>query len=185
LEKLVSTNEASKLLGISVQGVHYRIKKGQLKSLKKDGKTFVYINDKTTTNNKTTISSNQTILDAKDEQIKLLKETMSWMKKQYKQEIKRLNKNQLKIIDVFKSEITLLQQAYNEIKELHKLPQPKYSTEILTIKDFFMIMKKYNKTNNQIKKIILQRIKLNDYRFNYDPFTKNLTIYKDDFSDLI
>ena len=41
MERLVTTSEAAQILGLSLQGVHYRIKKEQLKSIKKDGKTFV------------------------------------------------------------------------------------------------------------------------------------------------
>ena len=45
MERLVTTSQAAEILGLSLQGIHYRIKKNQLKSIKKDGKTFVYIND--------------------------------------------------------------------------------------------------------------------------------------------
>ena len=45
MERLVTTSQAAEILGLSLQGIHYRIKKEQLKSIKKDGKTFVYIND--------------------------------------------------------------------------------------------------------------------------------------------
>ena len=40
-------SQAAEILGLSLQGIHYRIKKEQLKSIKKDGKTFVYINEET------------------------------------------------------------------------------------------------------------------------------------------
>ena len=40
MERLVTTSQAAEILGLSLQGIHYRIKKNQLKSLKKDGKTF-------------------------------------------------------------------------------------------------------------------------------------------------
>ena len=45
MERLVTTGEAAQLLGLSLQGVHYRIKSGQLKSLKQGGKTFVYVTE--------------------------------------------------------------------------------------------------------------------------------------------
>ncbi len=45
MERLVTTSQAAEILGLSLQGIHYRIKKDQLKSIKKDGKTFVYISD--------------------------------------------------------------------------------------------------------------------------------------------
>ena len=44
---MVTTSEASEILGISLQGIHYRIKRNQLKSEKKDGKLFVYIDEQT------------------------------------------------------------------------------------------------------------------------------------------
>ena len=50
MQRLVTTSEASEILGISLQGVHYRIKKNQLKSEKKDGKLFVYIDEQTIKN---------------------------------------------------------------------------------------------------------------------------------------
>ena len=45
MERLVTTSEAAEILGLSLQGIHYRIKKNQLKSEKKDGKVFVYVED--------------------------------------------------------------------------------------------------------------------------------------------
>ena len=45
MKKLVSSSDAAKLLGLSLQGIHYRIKKGQMESMKKDGKTYVYIDE--------------------------------------------------------------------------------------------------------------------------------------------
>ena len=47
---MVTTSEASEILGISLQGIHYRIKRNQLKSEKKDGKIFVYIDEETIKN---------------------------------------------------------------------------------------------------------------------------------------
>ena len=190
MKKLVSTSEASKILGISIQGVHYRIKKNQLESIKEDGKIFVYIDKKTPTNTSkiTAQDNNSELIDVKNEQILLLKKTIKWMKKQYTQEIKRLDANQNKIIDVFKSEITLLQQAYNEMQNMYKIEQKttkENSLETISIKDFFILMKNNNKTDTQIKTIILDRIKSKDRRFNYNKTTKELLITKSNFNDLI
>ena len=91
LERLVTTNEAAKILGISLQGVHYRIKNGQLKSIKQSGKTFVYISDDLYENkihNYENIHNQsppfcektQKILEGKDEQIKLLKQSIMFEK---------------------------------------------------------------------------------------------------------
>jgi len=191
MKKLVSTSEASKILGISIQGIHYRIKKNQLEAIKEDGKTFVYIDNKTQHNtSKMPLEDNLSdIIKVKDEQILLLEKTIKWMKKQYKQEIKRLDLNQNKIIDVFKSEITLLQQAYNEMQNIYKLEnknlQKDKQFDLLNVKEFFHLMKKHNKTDTQIKTIILDRIKNEDKRFLYNKKTKELLIYKSDFLDLI
>jgi len=198
---LVSTSKAADILGISLQGVHYRIKKGLLKSKKEDGKILVYVDDDLNTQQKYThkaaIASNDELLKAKDEQIELLKESISWMKNQYESQIKKLEENQDKIIDVFKSEIILLQQAYNEIREFHKIEnktkdakinsinKKENNIEFMDIKDFFEFMKKNGKTKEQTKKILLNQIKLQDKRFIYNSKTKEVIIYKSDFLDLI
>jgi DNA-binding transcriptional MerR regulator len=198
---LVSTSKAADILGISLQGVHYRIKKGLLKSKKEDGKILVYVDDDLNTQQKhtheATIASNDELLKAKDEQIELLKESISWMKNQYESQIKKLEENQDKIIDVFKSEIILLQQAYNEIREFHKIEnktkdakinsidKKENNIEFMDIKDFFEFMKKNGKTKEQTKKILLNQIKLQDKRFIYNSKTKDVIIYKSDFLDLI
>ena len=185
MEKLVSSSEAAKILGISLQGVHYRIKQGKLKAHKKDGKFFVYLD----TNNK---NKEDSVLVIKDEQILLLKKTIKWMRAQYKNEIKRLEKNQNKIIEVFKSEINLLQSAFNEMKNVYKIgnKNPTKSTQkvdfnLMDIKDFFIFMKQNNKSDLEIKSIILDRIKQGDNRFIYNKQTKEVMIYKSDFIDLI
>ena len=86
MERLVTTSQAAEILGLSLQGIHYRIKKNQLKSIKKDGKTFVYINDdikfedtiqKTKVEtSKISHDNNQSIINIKNEQIELLKKSI-------------------------------------------------------------------------------------------------------------
>ena len=88
MERLVTTTQAAEILGLSLQGIHYRIKKNQLKSIKQSGKIFVYITDKmenesakVSTVNKTNPinqanqvnSNNETklVIEVKDEQIAL------------------------------------------------------------------------------------------------------------------
>ena len=172
MERLVTTSQAAEILGLSLQGIHYRIKKNQLKSLKKDGKTFVYISDeiknensetKTETSKTQQTNSNfEAIIEVKNEQIELLKKSMKWMKKQYISEIFRLEKNQKKIIEVFNSEIQLLQSAFNEMRSIYKpqlensLKQQKNSSDFITVKDFSVLMKRYNKTEKEIKNIIFK-----------------------------
>ena len=85
MERLVTTSQAAEILGLSLQGIHYRIKKEQLKSIKKDGKTFVYIDDKeikveapqtqtkteSSTSKQASFDSIQAVIDVKNEQIDL------------------------------------------------------------------------------------------------------------------
>ncbi len=196
---LVSTARASEILGISVQGVHYRIKKGLLKSQKQDGRVFVYLDKNLKPKNKTnenTQENTHALLNAKEEQINLLKESIVWMKEQYSSEINRLESNQDKIIDVFKSEILLLQQAYNEMQSILKIDNSAKNNDIkeinidedikfMDIKDFFKFMMRNGKTSSQIKIILLEQIKKSDKRFIYKKETKEIIIFKSDFIDLI
>ena len=193
MERLVTSSQAAQLLGLSLQGIHYRIKNNQLKSLKKNGKTYVYISDylqeQTKKDENTTTESNK-IIEVKDEQIALLKESMSWMKEQHTDEINRIEKNQKRIIKVFNSEIKLLQKAFNEMRSIYKVehkPSNQYNPDFsfMDTKDFFILMKKHNKTDLQIKHLILDRIKKADKRFVFRKNTKELVIYNCDFSDLL
>lgn len=211
MERLVTTSQAAEILGLSLQGIHYRIKKEQLKSIKKDGKTFVYLDEdekvdkpefqaeikpkvQTTAVKQPTFDAVQAVIDVKDEQIELLKKSMKWMKKQYISEIFRLEKNQKRIIEVFNSEIKLLQSAFNEMRSIYK-PQIESnlrnqkkedrSYDFITVKDFFVLMKRYNKKEQEIKLIILNRIKIGDERFIYNKVEKKLLILNSDFLDLI
>jgi hypothetical protein len=204
LERLVTTSEAAQILGLSLQGIHYRIKKEQLKSIKKDGKTFVYVDDeqkhdeiptktKAEPIRQTIQDNSQAIIDVKNEQIELLQKSMKWMKKQYISEIFRLEKNQKRIIEVFNSEIKLLQSAFNEMRSVYK-PQiqqeiktknQKQSNDFIMVKDFFILMKRYNKTEQEIRLIIFNAIKNSDKRFIYNKVEKKLLILNSDFIDLI
>ena len=193
MERLVSTSQAAQILGLSLQGIHYRIKNNQLKSLKRSGKTYVYISDylqEQTQTKQDNVDDTNKVLEVKDEQIELLKESMSWMKNQYKDEIVRLEKNQKRIIKVFKSEIQLLQNAFNEMRTIYKTENKQLSSNkidftFMSVSDFFILMKKYNKTDRQIKILILNRIKNKDKRFIFKKETKELFIFEGDYSDLI
>ena len=193
MERLVSTSQAAQILGLSLQGIHYRIKNNQLKSVKRSGKTYVYISDylqEQTQTKQDNVDDTNKVLEVKDEQIELLKESMSWMKNQYKDEIERLEKNQKRIIKVFKSEIQLLQNAFNEMRTIYKTENKQLSSNkidftFMSVSDFFILMKKYNKTDRQIKILILNRIKNKDKRFVFKKETKELFIFEGDYSDLI
>jgi len=207
---LLSTNEAALKLGISVQGVHYRIKTNKLKSIVKDGKTFVYVDiEEPKENNKqASVDVNGEIIKVKDEQIGLLKRAIRWMGFQHKQEIERMEQTHNKLIDVFKSEVELLQRAYNEMQTLYKnqntieSKQPittNYNThytttkntndsspsKTLTLNEFLIFMRNKGKSNNQIKQILYDTIKSGDSRFNYNPLKKTIVITNDTFEDLL
>lgn len=201
MERLVTTSEAAQLLGLSLQGVHYRIKSGQLKSLKQGGKTFVYVteffqeNNKEASKNESNASMDnhineriETIVKSKDEQISLLKQSMGFIKEQYQNEIRRLEKNQKRIIKVFNSEIKLLQSAFNEMRSIYK-PQLTSSGDsslrFIPMNDFFLFLKQNNKSDDEIKMVILSCIKRKDPRFIYNKKTKKVLIVNTDYSDLI
>ncbi len=193
MERLVTTSDAAKLLNLSIQGIHYRIKKGQLRSKKENGRVFVYIDEKNISaisqknHNENSVDHYQTIINLKNEQIVQIKSTLDMVIKQYKKEIKRLDKNQEKMIEVFKSEIKLLQQAFNEMRSIYQIEHKKDKSKIefISVNDFFILMKKYGKTDIQIKDLILNRIKLGDKRFIFNKDIKELLIYKSDYMDLI
>ena len=209
MKKLVSSSEAAQILGLSLQGIHYRIKKGQLESIKKDGKIFVYVDSKTTSNSHTNttklnnIENDNRVIEVKDEQIELLKKTIKFLKKQKDSEIIRLEKQQEKIMNVFQSEVDLLKSAFNEMRTIYKVSQKtepiSHQTnettnkqtsqnekfDFMDIKEFFIFMKEHNKTDSQIKAIILDKIKHGDKRFIYNKKTKDVIIYKSDFLDLM
>lgn len=200
MERLVTTSQAAEILGLSLQGIHYRIKKNQLKSIKEAGKTFVYITSKMEKESTSKASNNRqstnneitSIIEVKNEQITLLKKSMKWMKRQYISEIKRLEKNQEDMMGVLNSEIKLLQSAFNEmrsiykpqIEELKKNNNSSNKAEFISLKDFSILMKRYNKSQNDIKLIILTAIKNNDRRFVYNKLEKKLLILNSDFKDL-
>ncbi len=209
MERLVTTSQAAEILGLSLQGIHYRIKKNQLKSIKQSGKTYVYIDEQihskvppqthatqTVVNNTNDVKYKEieSIIEVKNEQIVLLKKSIKWMKKQYTSEINRLEKNQNKIIEVFDSEIKLLQSAFNEMRAIYKpqiqqqpinKEQNKEKTTFITLKEFFAFMKRNNKSEQEIKYIIFRAIKNSDYRFIYNKSEKKLLILNADFADLV
>jgi hypothetical protein len=211
LKKLVSSNEAAQLLGLSLQGIHYRIKKGQLESIKKEGKIFVYV-DSNVSKPQQIMQTNahqndyklleDKIIQSKDEQINLLKRTIKFMKKQYKSEIHRLDKNQTQILSVFQSEVDLLKSAFNEMRNLYKIDHKEHTEEskpkkvvqpadvavemeFMNIKEFFVFMRNHEKSDAQIKSIILNKVQHGDKRFIYNKNTKEILIYKSDFFDII
>ncbi len=195
MQRLVTTSEASEILGISLQGIHYRIRRNQLKSEKKDGKLFVYIDEETIKNSLKNDKQNsqenvfERVIQSKDEQIEILKKSIKWMKNQHFMEIKRLEKNQKRIIEVFNSEIKLLQSAFNEMRSIYK-PQienqkNEKQREFRSLQEFFIILKRASKSDLEIKNTILNCVKNGDKRFIYNKNSKKLLILNDSFEDLL
>ncbi len=195
MERLVTTAQAAEILGISLQGVHYRIKSKQLKSIKQSGKTFVYVTDDMQSKKVEDVIETlehkneeiQTIVSLKDEQISLLKKSIKWLRIQHKDEITRLEDSQKRVTKVFKSEIKLLQGAFNEMRSIYKpqLENRQTKHKYISIEDFSLYMKTHNKTNKEIKIIILKAIQDKDRRFVFNKSTRKVLILNEDYSDLI
>jgi hypothetical protein len=198
MEVLVGTNEAANILGLSVQGVHYRIKTKKLKSIKKDNKTFVYVEknlaNKVLNNNEQAenlkLDVTNEIIKLKDEQISFLKKSITWITKRNNQEIQRLQSAHDKTVDAFKSEISLLQKAYNELHKLYSsaTQNVEYKADeqkFISTKEFVLLLLNNGKTPYEIKKLILQRVKIGDKRFVYNSYTKELRILNDSFKDIL
>lgn len=205
MERLVTTAQAAEILGLSLQGIHYRIRNKKLKSIKQGGKTYVYISDDFDQKIEQPVkdtAEKESLVGAKNEQIALLKKTIKWLKRQHQEEMLRLEKNQQQIIEVFKSEINLLQSAFNEMRSIYK-PQLQNTSasfehdsseesevqspkeRFISLQDFTLYMKKHHKSANDIKMIILKALHARDRRFMYNKKTKKILILNKDFSDLV
>jgi hypothetical protein len=115
MSKLIKPSEYAKQCGISRQAVYVKIKKGLLKSKKVDGQIFIELD------NSVDISKNQQqaqikaedahkdLIGAKDETIKILKETIADLKET----------NNL-IVGTLKSEVDLLKSAFGEMQQLYR-----------------------------------------------------------------
>ena len=104
-------------------------------------------------------------------------------------EIKRLEKNQKRVIEVFNSEIKLLQSAFNEMRAIYK-PQienqkNEKKREFISLQEFFIILKRASKSDLEIKNTILNCVKNGDKRFIYNKNSKKLLILNDSFEDLL
>lgn len=127
MEKLMKPTEYAEKLGISRQAVYAKIKKGILPSKSIDGKLYIVIDSKTLEKGNDTkanyskkesesIQDYKALLEAKDETITVLKETVVDLKESNKQ-----------ISTTLKSEIDLLKEAFHEMRTLyiHQLEQKK------------------------------------------------------------
>ncbi|WP_245609199.1 DUF3972 domain-containing protein [Sulfurovum lithotrophicum] len=128
MEKLMKPAEYAKELGISRQAVYAKIKRGILTAKNVDGKLYIVVDKeakkektpaaseikKTTTSKSATANpaDKQTdykaLLDAKDETIAVLKDTVKDLKESNKQ-----------ISTTLRSEIDLLKEAFHEMRTLY------------------------------------------------------------------
>jgi len=127
MENLMKPAEYAKELGISRQAVYAKIKRGILAAKNVDGKLYIVVDNKTTDKkvpsnksgksllHKTTVSSQdgslqeyQALLEAKDETIAVLKETVKDLKESNKQ-----------ISTTLRGEIDLLKEAFHEMRTLY------------------------------------------------------------------
>ncbi len=191
MERLVTTSEAAKILNLSLQGIHYRIKNNSLKSIKQSGKTYVYIDEKELIHKEEQNSETSSIIKLKDEQIELLKKVIKWHKKQYKKELLRLQNAHNDLKEVMKSEIKLLQDAFFEMRKIYQnqIPTKKLnvdeSDKYIPLKDFIILVKKHGNKNIDIKKMIVDKIKQKDDKFVYNKDKKEIYVHKSYFLDLL
>ena len=191
MERLVTTGEAAKILNLSLQGIHYRIKNNSLKSIKQNGKTYVYIDEKELVHKEETTSETSTIIKLKDEQIELLKKVIKWHKKQYKKELLRLQNAHNDLKEVMKSEIKLLQDAFFEMRKIYQnqIPTKKINVDdndkYIPLKDFIILLKKHGNKNIDIKKMVVDKIKQKDDKFVYNKDKKEIYVHKSYFLDLL
>jgi len=115
MARLIKPSEYAKECGISRQAVYAKIKKGLLKAKKVDGQIFIELdssidiqsNKKSPKNIDN--SANKDLIAAKDETIKILKETINDLKAT----------NNL-IVGTLKSEVDLLKEAFAEMQQLYR-----------------------------------------------------------------
>jgi predicted DNA-binding protein YlxM (UPF0122 family) len=192
MEKLMKPAEYAKELGISRQAVYAKIKRGILTAKNVDGKLYIVVDTETAQKksppeteskksmaSKTTVKANenppqdyQALLQAKEETISVLKETVKDLKESNKQ-----------ISTTLRGEIDLLKEAFHEMRTLyaHQLEyrgnteaidieeheEPKEEAAWVGIKKFFKQLG-ITKEKQQVKvaKILKKAYKNGDTRFS-------------------
>ncbi len=115
MSRLIKPSEYAKECGISRQAVYVKIKKGLLRSKKVDGQIFIELDDSVDiSKNKQEATlkaehAQKDLITAKDETIKILKETIADLKET----------NNL-IVGTLKSEVDLLKSAFGEMQQLYR-----------------------------------------------------------------
>ena len=176
MSKLIKPSEYAKQSGISRQAVYAKIKKGILKSKKVDGQIFIEIDKSMNIKPKdgafgaVSKEEQKDLIAAKDETIKVLKETIDDLK-----ETNRL------IVGTLKSEVDLLKEAFGEMQQLYRTQiehlQIKIPTQIEHKKspideNSFVDIKELSKTlglskdeRKRFKKAAIAMQKQGDFRF--------------------
>jgi len=143
MEKLMKPAEYAKELGISRQAVYAKIKRGILTAKSVDGKLYIVVDKETTQKHTPSVEENketsthiattdenipqnyQTLLEAKDETIAVLKDT-----------VKDLKESNRQISTTLRGEVDLLKEAFHEMRALyvHQL-EHKENTEAIDIEE--------------------------------------------------
>ena len=214
MEKLMKPAEYAKELGISRQAVYAKIKRGILTAKNVDGKLYIVVDNeaedqasvseapeaKKVTSDKASSSKKQAsskdykaLLEAKDETISVLKDTVKDLKKSNKQ-----------ISSTLRGEIDLLKDAFHEMRNLyvhqleHKQSQEpaidviseEESVEVIeeqwiTVKKFFKRLGvKKEKHQEKLLKRLKKAFKSGDERFIKEEGTLKLNANKK-YKDLV
>ena len=170
--RLIKPAEYAKECGISRQAVYAKIKKGLLKAKKIDGQMFIELDNSVDIQPKSdnlNIASKD-LIAAKDETIKVLKETIA--------DLKATN---TLIVGTLKSEVELLKEAFNEMQLLYRtqieklqIDAPKElppTTDVIEQNDFIEL-KELSKIlglnkdeRKKFKKVAKNMQKQGDFRF--------------------
>jgi len=173
MSRLIKPSEYAKQSGISRQAVYAKIKKGLLKSKKVEGQIFIELDSSIDINskvkNKAPLDTHKDLLAAKDETIKILKDTI--------EDLKATNNL---IVGTLKGEVDLLKEAFGEMQQLYrtqiehlqiKEPPKLESNDVVDVKNYIDIKelaKVLNLGKSERKKFKKAAIKLQeggDFRF--------------------
>ncbi len=175
MSRLIKPSEYAKECGISRQAVYAKIKKGLLKAKKVEGQIFIELDNSIDIQKKRSIhqevnkSSHKDLLAAKDETIKILKDTI--------EDLKATNNL---IIGTLKGEVDLLKEAFGEMQQLYrtqiehlqvKEPPKLNQNSVVDVKNYISVRelsKVLNLDKNdrkRFKKAALKMQESGDFRF--------------------
>jgi hypothetical protein len=171
--RLIKPAEYARECGISRQAVYAKIKKGLLKAKKVDGQMFIELDSSVDIQPKSESLNiiSKDLLDAKDETIRVLKETIADLKET----------NNL-IVGTLRSEVELLKEAFNEMQLLYRtqieklqidapkeLPRIKKNAieqnDFIELKELVRILGLNKDERKKFKKVAKNMQKQGDFRF--------------------